>query len=134
MTTPAKGKVNDLARSDDRVEGLERFKNDCALLFDVARFAEWMTERPLQVNAARRLDLLRVLTHNCDPHGRNAGFFNLSLYQSHGLIADASRRGEQDHVDLGLLELINHLLGSLTNQGGDMSSVYMAHEGIVRFG
>ena len=93
-----------------------------------------MAERPFQVNTAWRLNLFRILPNDGDAYGGDAGFFDLSLYQSHGLIADASSRGKQDHVNLVLFESFHHLLGALTYQSGNVATVYVAHEGVVGVG
>ena len=134
MSSPAKRQVNNLARRSDPVKSLEGFKNDRPLLLNLARFTQRMAERPFQVNAAWRLNLFRVLPNNGDANGGDTGFFNLSLYQSHGLIADASGRGEQNHVDLVLFEPLHHFLGCLSDQGGNVTTVDVAHEGVVGVG
>ena len=134
MPPPAKRQINDFTRSGDPVKSLEGFKNNSALLLNLARFTQRMAERPFQVNAPWRLNLFRVLPNNGDANGGDSGFFNLSLYQSHGLIADASGRGEQDHVDLVLFEPLYHLLGGLSDQTGNVATVDVAHEGVVGVG
>ena len=134
MPPPAKWQINYLTRSGDPVKSFKGFKHNCPLLLNVARFTKGMAERPFQVNAAWRLNFFRVLPNNGDANGGDTGFFNLSLYQSHGLIADASSRGEQDQVDLVLFELLHHILSGLANQGRNVSTVNMAHEGVVGFG
>ena len=133
MPPPTKRQIDNLSRSCNLVKSFKGFKNNCPLLLNVARFTKRMTERPFQVNAAWRLNLFRVLPNNGDANGGDTGFFNLSLYQSHGLIADASSRGEKDHVDLVLFEPLHHLLSGLANQGRNVSTVNMAHEGVVGF-
>jgi hypothetical protein len=134
MPSPTKRQINYLTRSCNPVKSFKGFKNNCPLLLNVARFTKRMTERPFQVNAAWRLNLFRILPNNGDANGGDTGFFNLSLYQSHGLIADASSRGEEDHVNLVLFEPLHHLLSGLANQGRNMSTVNMSHEGVVDFG
>jgi len=134
MPPPAKWQIDNLTRSSDPVKSFKGFKNNRPLLLNVARFTKRMTERPFQVNAAWRLNFFCVLPNNGDANGGDTGFFNLSLYQSHGLIADASSRGEQDHVDLVLFEPLHHLLSGLANQGRNMSTVNMSHEGVVDSG
>ncbi|GEM_PF-2182537 len=128
VAPPLEWQVDDFARGGYRVKGLKGFQYNCALLSHISRFAERVTERPFQVNAAWRLYLLRVLTHDCYSHGSDSSFFDLSLYQSHGLIADASSRGEQDDVNLVLPEFFHDLFCCLSNQGGNMPAVDMAHE------
>ena len=134
MPPPTKWQINNLSRSCDSIKSFKGLKNNCPLLLNVTRLTKRMTERPFQVNAAWRLNLFRVLPNNGDANGGDTGFFNLSLYQSHGLIADASSRGEQDHVDLVLFESFHHLLGGLSYQGGNVSTVNMPHEGVVGVG
>jgi len=134
MPPPAKRQINYLTRSGDTVKSLKGFKNNSPLLLNLSRFAKRMTERPFQVNAAWWLNLFRILPNDGDTYGGDTGFFNLSLYQSHGLIADASSRGEQDHVDLVLFESLHHLLGGLSDQSGNVATVDVAHERVVGVG
>ena len=134
MPSPAKGQIDNLSRSGDLVKSFKGFKNNCPLLLNVTRLTKRMTERPFQVNAAWWLNLFRILPNDGDTYGGDTGFFNLSLYQSHGLIADASGRGEQDHVDLVLFEFLHHILGCLSDQDGDVATVDVAHEGVVGVG
>ena len=131
MPPPTKRQINNLTRSGNAVQGFEGFEHHDALLLNIARLAQRVTKRPLQVDAARRLYLFCVLTNDCYPNGGDAGFFDFSLDQSHGLIADASGRGEQNDIDIVMLELLYHLLGRLSDQGGNVTAVNMAHEGIV---
>jgi hypothetical protein len=134
MSPPTKRQINNLTRSGDSIESPESLKNNSPLLLNFTRFTKRMAKGPLQVDAARRLNLLSVLPNDGDANGGDAGFFNLSLYQSHGLIADASSRGEQDNVDLVLFESFHHLLSGLANQGGNVATVDVAHERVVCFG
>ena len=131
MPPPTEGQVNDFAWIGNAVQRFEGSEHHGALLFNIARPAERVTKRPLQVDTARRLYLLCVFTNDCYPNGGNAGFFDLSLDQSHGLIADASGRGEQNGIDPVGLELFYHLPGRLRDQGGNVTAVNMTHEGIV---
>ena len=131
MPPPTEGQINNLTRSGHAVQGFERFEHHGALLLYIARLAQRMTKGPLQVDAARRLYLFCVFTNDCYSNGGDACFFDLSLDQSHGLIADASGRGEQNDIDIVMLELLYHLLGRLSDQGGNVTAVNMAHEGIV---
>ena len=134
MTPPAKGQVDNLTWHGNRVESFQGFQNHDTLLFDVARFTQWMAKGPAQEDRARWLHLLGELTHDRYPDGGDAGFLYFSLDQSHGLIADTSGRGQQDDVDLVLPEFSDHLFCRLFDQGGDMATVNMAHERIVRAG
>ena len=81
------------------------------MLPDVARFTERMAEGPLEVNGPGRLHLFGVFAYDRDPDSRDAGFFDLSLDQSHGLVADASRRGQQDCINGVLAEFLDKLPG-----------------------
>ena len=131
MPSPTKRQINNLTRSGHAVQGFEGFEHHGALLFSIARLAQRVTKRPLQVDTARRLYLFCVLSNDCYPNGGDACFFDLSLDQPHGLIADASSRGEQNDIDLVGLELLYHLPGRLRDQGGNVTAVNMTHEGIV---
>ena len=128
---PAKRQINNLSRSRGRIKHPEGFENHRPLLLDVARLTERVTEGPLDVDGSRRLHLFRIFTHDRHPDSRDAGFFNLSLDQSHGLVADASGRGQQDHVDGLLPELFDDLSRRLVYQGGDVMPVNVPHEGVV---
>ncbi len=128
VAPPFEWQIENLAWDRDGVEGSECFQNNNALLLRIPWFAERVTKRPLQVNASWRLYLFRVLTYDRYSHGGDSSFFDLSLYQSHGLIADASSRGEQDDVNLVLLEFFNDLFCCLPDQGGNVPAVDMAHE------
>jgi hypothetical protein len=55
------------------------------------------------------LNFFGEFPHDRNPDGGDPGFFNLSLDQSHGLITDASGRGQQDHVNLVPLEFFRDL-------------------------
>ena len=134
MPPPPEGQINNLTRCSDAVERPESFQHDCTLLFNLARFTKWVAEGPLQVDASWRLNLFCVLPNDGDANGGDTGFFNFSLYQSHGLIADASSRGQQDDVDLILSEPFHHLFCYLPDQGGNVSTVDVAHEGVVGVG
>jgi len=101
------------------------------LLLDVARLTERVTEGPLDVDGSWRLYLFRVFTHDRYPDSRDAGFFDLSLDQSHGLVADASGRGQQNHVNALLVEFFGDLSGGFADQSGDVMPVNMTHEGVV---
>ena len=81
------------------------------MLLEVARFTERMAEGPLDVNGSWRLYLFGVFTHDRYPDSRDASFFDLSLDQSHGLVADASGRGQQDHINGVLAEFFDDLPG-----------------------
>ena len=131
MTPPAEGQINDLARGGDGVEGVQGFHYNCMLLLDVAWLAQRVAERPTQEHASWRLHLLSEFAHNRHSYGGNAGFFDLSLYQANGLIADASGRSQHDYIDLILPEFFHHLFCRLTNQSSDVSAVDVTHEGVV---
>jgi len=131
MPSPAERQVNDLPRSGDTVQGLERLQDDRTLLPDIARFTERVTEGPLYEDGARRLHFFGELTHNRDPDGGNPDFFDLSLDQSHGLIADPSGGRQQNDIDPVLSQLLCNLPGRGGDQGGDVPAIDMTHEGIV---
>ena len=128
MAPPLEWQVDNLSRGGDGVKGLEGFQNNSTLLLHIPRFAERVTKRPFQVNTAWWLYLFRVLTNDRYPHGGDSSFFDLSLYQSHGLIADASGWSQQDYIDLVLPEFLYDLFCCLSDQGGNMPAVDMAHE------
>jgi len=82
----------------------ERFAQDVPLEFGVARLAERPAEREVAMQRARRLQLLRVRTHERQNDGRQAfGFKNMSE-RTHGARAERSDRGEQNDIHPGLLQ------------------------------
>ena len=101
------------------------------MLLDIARLTERVSKRPLDVNGPWRLHLFCVFAHDRYPDCRDAGFFNLSLDQSHGLVADASGGGQQDHVNFVLSKFFDDLPGGFADQRGDVMPVNMSHEGVV---
>lgn len=111
MPPPAKRQINNLTRCRDPIKSFQGLKHNGPLLLNLARLAKRMAKGPLQIDAARWLHLLCVFPNDAHAHGGNTGFLNFSLYQSNGLIADASSRGEQDQVHLILLELCCDLPG-----------------------
>lgn len=134
MTSPAEGQVNDTAWNGDGVEGTQGLDNHGALLTDVSGFTQRVTEWPAQEYGAGRLHLLGIFTHDRYPDGGDAGFLDLSLDQSNGLIADASGRGQQDDINPVLLELFHDLFCRMVNQGCDVSAIDVAHERVVGCG
>jgi len=103
------------------------------LLLSVARLTQRMPERPVQRHAARRLDFLGISSDDRNPNSCDADPFNLSLNQSDRLIAEPSGRGQQDQVDLILLEPLRHFPGGLLDQGDDVRPIDMAHEAVMGF-
>ena len=99
---PTKRQINNLPRSSSRIKHPEGLQNHSPLLLDITRLTERMSKRPLDVNGPWRPHLFCVFAHDRYPDCRDAGFFNLSLDQSHGLVADASGGGQQDHVNFVL--------------------------------
>ena len=110
MSPPAKRQINNLPRSRGRIKHFEGFEDHRSLLPGVARLAERVAERPLDVDGSRRIHFFGIFPHDRHPDSRDAGFFNLSLDQSHGLVADASGWGQQHHVYFLLPELCDDLL------------------------
>jgi len=131
---PAEGQIDNRTGRSDGIEGLQGFQDDGALLPDVPRFAQRVAKWPTQEHGAWRPYFFSEFPHDRYADGGNAGFFNLSLDQSHGLIADASGGGQQDDVDLIQPEFFRHLFCRAADQGDNVFTVNMAHEGIVRVG
>ena len=101
------------------------------LLGAIARLAQRVAERPLQVHCARRAHLLGDLAQADERHGRDAGGLDRAGDQSNGLIADPSGRRQQHRVDAILLELAGHLRRGDLQQRLDMR-LDMAHEAGAR--
>ena len=102
ISPPTKRQINNLPWSSSRIKHPEGLQNHGPLLLDIARLTERVSKRPLDVNGPWRLYLFCVFAHDRYPDSRDTGFFNLSLDQSHGLVADASGGGQQDHVNFVL--------------------------------
>jgi hypothetical protein len=111
VSSPPERDVSDLAGVLYGIKGLQGFRENCPLLDTVERLSKGMAEWPSQENGPRWFHLLRIFPHNRDPYGRNADLFNLTLYQSQGLIAYASPRCEQHGIDSCRLQPPGHLGG-----------------------
>ena len=116
MPPPGKRQVDDLTRFPDPVDRFQSLDQDGALLSDIIRFAQGVTERPLEEDGSGRLNLFRVFADNRDAHGGDALVFDLSLDQSHGLIADTSGGGQQDQINLVFLEFAGDLRAAFLNK------------------
>jgi len=68
------------------------------MLYRLERFTERMSERPSEKNGPRRLDCFGIFTDNRDAYRRDAGFFYHPLYQSDGLITNASGGSQQNNI------------------------------------
>ena len=64
MPPPTKRQINNLPRSSDTVKRLKGLQYNGTLLLHIPRFAERVTKRPLQIDAARRLHLFGEFTHD----------------------------------------------------------------------
>jgi hypothetical protein len=131
MPSPTEWQVDDFTRRCNNIKGVQGFEDHGPLLQDVPRFTERMSEWPAQEHGSRRTYLLGEFPYDRYADGGNTGFFDLSLDQPHGLIADASGRRQQDHVDVVPVESFHHLLRRDRDQGGDMPAVYVAHERVM---
>jgi hypothetical protein len=90
FSTPFVRQFNDRTRFLYGVQCPQCFCQHYLLLYSVKWRAEWMTEWPSQENSPRRLDLLGILPNDRYSDCRNPLFFYFTLYQSHGLVANAS--------------------------------------------
>ena len=131
MSAPAEGEVDDRARRGDRVKCLEGLQDDRPLLLVLAGFAERVPEWPLDVNGTWRPHFFSVFPNDGNTDRRHARFFDFSLDQPDGLVADSSGWGEKNHVDCFPAQQRNDLTGRFANQGGNVVPVDMTHEGIV---
>ena len=68
-----------------------------------------MTHRKTGVNRTRRIDFTGDFFGQAYGNRRNARCFNDALNQSHGLIADASGRRQDHHIDTIPLQQICNL-------------------------
>ena len=87
---PGEGEGHDFSRLPNGVKRLQRLEQDRPLLADIARLTDGMTEGPMDKYAPRRAHLLGIFAHDGDADGGDAGCFDDSLNQSHGLIANPS--------------------------------------------
>jgi hypothetical protein len=88
-----------MARNACSSEQAQGFTNDGHLCFRVTCGAQRCAVREMHVQRPRDTDVLRnVLVHN---HGdrRDAFRFDRPCYQSNGLLADRSTRGQKGSVD-----------------------------------
>lgn len=98
LSPPPEREVDDLARCLNCVKSPEGFKQNRPLLCDVERFSERVPKRPSEKNSARGVHLFGEFTDNGDADGWDANTFDLSLDQSHGLIAKPSPRRKEDAI------------------------------------
>ena len=68
-----------------------------------------MTKRPAQVYGPGRSNSLGIGSDDGYPYGGNAPLFNFPLNQSHGLVAQASSRCQENTIDLILNQTVRHL-------------------------
>ena len=87
-----------------RGEGLQCCVQHGKLLYPIPRLAEGMSERPRQVQGARRTYLLGYWLQTHDADGADASVLDNTCDQSHGLITEPSARRQQDGIHLVLLE------------------------------
>jgi len=75
-----------------------------------------MTEWPSQKNGPGRLDLLGIFPDDRYADCRDPLFFYFALYQSHGLIADASSGCQDNDIYIIFFQSISDLGCTLINQ------------------
>ena len=92
---------------------------------------EGMAQGKAGVDRAGRLDLLADAAREGHRDGGDAGRFDDALDQSHGLIAQASGRGEDDGIHPILIKLVRHLGCGGVHQGVDVGRQDVTHEAEV---
>lgn len=128
---PAKRQVDNNAWLFNLIKRTQSLIHDRPLLLNVARFTKRVAEGPTQKDGAWRLNLFRIFSNDRNPDCGDPDFFNFSLYQSHGLIADASGRGQKNQIDLIGFEFACDLPGGFFDQRHDVPTIDMPHEGIM---
>lgn len=89
---PPEAGVDNLTRHPDCVKGLEEFGEHGPLLANLKGLPQGMSERPAQEHGSRGLHLFGILPHYRYADCRYACLLDGALYQTDGLIADASGR------------------------------------------
>lgn len=87
LAPPAPARIEDGARLADAGERLQCVVDDTELLGAVARLTQGVAERPAEMHGARWAHLLGNIAQANDAHGGDAGGFDDTGDQSHGLIA-----------------------------------------------
>ena len=129
---PAEGKRTDAPWLRDLDGGHEAIQEDAPLQGRLAEIPQRVTERVLHEQRPRGLDLLADLLDQGDRDGRETGVIQHALNQSHGLLADRSRRDEDDQIDAVIPELRGHGGGGFFDQG--ICDRGVAHEGEMPWG
>ena len=130
--SPPVRQVEDRARLLDRIQCPQCFRQDHPLLSFVERLSERMSEGPSEKNGPRRFDLLRIIPYDRNADRREPLLLDLPLYQSHGLVADASPWYKQDDIDFVALQPPCDLASCCADQRENMSSGDVPHEPVVQ--
>jgi hypothetical protein len=101
------------------------------LLYPVPRLAEGMSERPRQVQGARRTDLFSNCFQTHDADCADASVLNNTCDQSHGLITEPSARCQQDCINPVLFEEGGNFWRSLLDQCVEVRWFDVAHEAVA---
>jgi len=134
LPSPPKRNIDDPSRLTYRVKGPECFCQDCPLLSRIEWLPEGMAERPAKEDRPRRFNFFCILSHYGYPDCRDPCSFNLSLYQTNGLIADPSARREKGNINAVCLQLSCNFRRRFAHQGIDMDTQNVSHETIMFLG
>jgi hypothetical protein len=96
--------VDDRACGRDLLRESERALHDPALLLDGTRRAEVVPHREVHEQCPWGLDLDRQISSRRHDHGRDAGRFDHSCDQTHGLVIEWSGGNQQEEVDLVVVQ------------------------------
>ncbi len=105
--------------------------NSAKLLRSIVRLAKRVTKRPLEVHDTRRPHFFCDLAQPDDADGWDSSRLDGSCDQSHGLITDASGRGEQHRVHTLLFEPPGNLWSGCVQQCLDVRRLDMAHKAVA---
>ncbi len=97
---PNDGALDCGARQTCALEKVEGVAGDCALHFRVFRSAHGIAKRKIAEEETRDAAFLHNVSCRSSDDGRNAGFFEMTRDQTHGLVTNRSKRNEQRDIDL----------------------------------
>ena len=99
VAPPPMRSLNGRAWTDRRLGHAERERDDRALHLTVTRLAARVSEREVDEDETRDTGLFDDVSSAPDDHGGDAGFFESTGDQTHGLVTDGSEWNEQGDVD-----------------------------------
>ncbi len=100
LSLPEERRVDDRPRLLGGLQNDERLPDNRTMSFSLIGRTKWSAKRKMHEERSRRFHVLGYLPAHHDADSRNAGFFEYSSDQSHGLLADRSTRDQQGRLSI----------------------------------